>query len=202
MLTTHASNSITGFGTTAAALAASAAAGTATTVSRSDHVHPTTGLVLHSLATAANDFLIASGAGAFVKKTLAETKTVLGLGTAAYTNHDTLTGSVHGATFYTTPSKLVVRNTVGDICVRAIRHDNIEGCGTNAYFITQNAIGTTSLDEGVDNYSRIMSLASVQASVVTKPVVEGVLTGVISSHSHSSVPNVPTSDVGGNIWIS
>jgi hypothetical protein len=36
--------------------------------------------VLHSLATAANDFLIASGAGAFVKKTLAEVKTILGLG--------------------------------------------------------------------------------------------------------------------------
>ncbi len=39
----------------------------------------------HSLATAANDFLVASGAGAFVKKTLAQVKTILGLGSAAYT---------------------------------------------------------------------------------------------------------------------
>lgn len=38
-----------------------------------------------SLATAANDFLVASGVGVFVKKTLAEVKTILGLGTAAYT---------------------------------------------------------------------------------------------------------------------
>lgn len=45
----------------------------------------TNNFVSHSLATAANDFLVASGAGVFVKKTLAEVKTILGLGTAAYT---------------------------------------------------------------------------------------------------------------------
>jgi hypothetical protein len=33
--------------------------------------------LLHSLATAANDFLVASGNGAFVKKTLAETRAIL-----------------------------------------------------------------------------------------------------------------------------
>lgn len=33
----------------------------------------------HSLATAINDFLVASGVGAWVKKTLAETRTILGL---------------------------------------------------------------------------------------------------------------------------
>jgi hypothetical protein len=41
--------------------------------------------ILHSLATAVSDFLVASGTGAFVKKTLAEVKTILGLGSAAYT---------------------------------------------------------------------------------------------------------------------
>ena len=35
--------------------------------------------VAHALATAANDFLVASGSGAFVKKTLAETVTILGI---------------------------------------------------------------------------------------------------------------------------
>jgi len=39
--------------------------------------------VRHSLATAANDFLVASGAGVFVKKTLAETLTILGKGAAS-----------------------------------------------------------------------------------------------------------------------
>jgi len=38
--------------------------------------------VKHALATAANDFVVASGAGAFVKKTLAETKTILGVDAA------------------------------------------------------------------------------------------------------------------------
>ncbi|MBU2613785.1 hypothetical protein KJ925_05035 [Patescibacteria group bacterium] len=41
--------------------------------------------LIHALAAAANDFLVASGAGVFVKKTLAEVKAILGLGTAAYT---------------------------------------------------------------------------------------------------------------------
>ena len=41
--------------------------------------------IKHSLATAISDFLVASGVGVFVKKTLAEVKTILGLGTAAYT---------------------------------------------------------------------------------------------------------------------
>lgn len=53
-----------------------------------DHVaaaDPHTGYIKHSLATAVSDFLVASGAGVFVKKTLAEVKTILGLGTAAYT---------------------------------------------------------------------------------------------------------------------
>lgn len=36
----------------------------------------------HSLATAANDFLVASGSGVYIKKTLAETKTILGIVTA------------------------------------------------------------------------------------------------------------------------
>ena len=41
--------------------------------------------IKHSLATAVSDFLAASGVGVFVKKTLAEVKAILGLGTAAYT---------------------------------------------------------------------------------------------------------------------
>lgn len=39
-----------------------------------------TDVVKHSLATTGNDFLVASGSGEFVKKTLAETKTILGAG--------------------------------------------------------------------------------------------------------------------------
>lgn len=53
-----------------------------TLYSLSAHTHAA--YIAHSLATAANDFLVASGSGAFVKKTLAEVKTILGLGALAY----------------------------------------------------------------------------------------------------------------------
>jgi len=39
---------------------------------------------IFNLATAANDFLVASGAGVFVKKTLAQTKAILGVGVTVY----------------------------------------------------------------------------------------------------------------------
>ncbi len=55
--------------------------GTLSGLTDDDH----TQYIKHSLATATSDFLVASGSGAFIKKTLAETKTVLGLGSAAYT---------------------------------------------------------------------------------------------------------------------
>lgn len=54
--------------------------------------------ILHSLATAASDFLVASGVGAFVKKTLAEVKTILGLGSAAYTDSGDYAVAAKGVT--------------------------------------------------------------------------------------------------------
>lgn len=54
--------------------------------------------VQHSLATAANDVLVGGGIGGWVKKTLAEFKTILGLGTAAYTDssaYDVAGAAVH-----------------------------------------------------------------------------------------------------------
>jgi hypothetical protein len=47
----------------------------------SDDDHPQ--YVKHSLAEAANDFLVASGAGAFIKKTLAEVLTIIGKAAAS-----------------------------------------------------------------------------------------------------------------------
>jgi len=59
---------------------------------------PHTPYAKHSLATAINDFLVASGAGAFVKKTLAEVKTILGLGSAAYTESSDYAIAAKGVT--------------------------------------------------------------------------------------------------------
>lgn len=54
------------------------------------------GKIDKSLATAANDFLVASGAGAWVKKTLVEVKTLLGLKSAAYTESSTYATAAQG----------------------------------------------------------------------------------------------------------
>jgi hypothetical protein len=54
--------------------------------------------IKHSLATAVNDFLAASGSGVFVKKTLAEVKTILGLGSAAYTESSAYAVAAKGVT--------------------------------------------------------------------------------------------------------
>ena len=53
--------------------------------------------ISHSLTTAVNDFLVASGAGIFIKKTLAEVKTILGLGTAAATASTDYATAAQGA---------------------------------------------------------------------------------------------------------
>jgi hypothetical protein len=89
--------------------------------------------ISHSLATAANDFIIASGNGVFVKKTLAEVKTILGLGSAAYTalsdyavaakgvtngdTHDHQSGRgaaiAAAATVFSATAKILARKTAG-----------------------------------------------------------------------------------------
>lgn len=51
--------------------------------------------VKHALATAASDFLVASGSATIVKKTLAETKVILGI--KEYTAQETISGGVGGA---------------------------------------------------------------------------------------------------------
>ncbi len=56
--------------------------------------------IKHSLADAANDFLVASGADTFVKKTLAETRTIIGaalISSGQYTGNDGVNRAVaHG----------------------------------------------------------------------------------------------------------
>jgi hypothetical protein len=59
-----------------------------------DDDHPQ--YIKHSLATAVSDFLVASGAGVFVKKTLAEVKTLLNWA-ADIATHAGLTTGMHGA---------------------------------------------------------------------------------------------------------
>lgn len=72
-------NVIGGITLLALATGFSLAGGTTSKTLTVDETIAMSGKISHALATAANDFLVASGAGAFVKKTLAETRTILGL---------------------------------------------------------------------------------------------------------------------------
>lgn len=81
----------------------------------------------HGLASAAaaNDFLVGSGVGQWVKKTLAEIKTILGLGSAAYTNtnayeaagsiatHADIESGVHGLVTPTGDDQFMVSSGAG-----------------------------------------------------------------------------------------
>lgn len=60
-----------------------------------------TAFLKHSLATAANDFLVAFGAGAYVKKTLAETQAILGCRLTGWIDAPALTFSAADAPVYT-----------------------------------------------------------------------------------------------------
>jgi len=98
-----------GMSTTAyvdAAAAALAAAYAAADAAHAAAANPHAVYVKHALATAANDFLVASGAGAFVKKTLAEVQTLLGIAGLTY-EENYLAGDVPLTlpdTFYDGPS--------------------------------------------------------------------------------------------------
>ena len=77
------------------------------------------GGILHSLATAANDFLVASGVGVFVKKTLAEAKTILGV--------DQATTSVTGVVELATDAETAAGTDTSRVTTAAnlkFRHDS------------------------------------------------------------------------------
>jgi hypothetical protein len=64
-------------------------------------VYPTIDAPNHNLATAANDFLVASGAGVYVKKTLLETQDILGCRPTGWVVAPALTFSAADAPVYT-----------------------------------------------------------------------------------------------------
>jgi len=75
--------------------------------------------IKHSLATALSDFLIASGAGAFVKKTLAETLAILGKaaasGLASLDGNSKVVQDPANATATPTASKIPIADANGKL---------------------------------------------------------------------------------------
>ena len=112
------------------------------------------GGIAHSLATAANDFIVASGSGVFVKKTLEETKAILGLGTIASqaSNNVSITGgSVSGIT---------------DLAIA----DGGTGASTaSAAFTALKQAATTSATGVVELATTAEDVAGTSSAVVTTP---------------------------------
>jgi hypothetical protein len=99
--------------------------------------------IKHALATAENDFLVASGAGAFVKKTLAETRTILGIAATVGGNvpasvaaddmlfGDSTTGNWLKKTLAQAKTTLGLSGTVGgNIAASTAANDFLVGDGT------------------------------------------------------------------------
>ncbi|HEY0029138.1 MAG TPA: hypothetical protein VGC65_00155 [Bacteroidia bacterium] len=129
--------------------------------------------ISHSLATAANDFLVASGAGIFVKKTLAEVKTVLGLsfgttvGTYAEGNKTNYWQTVPG-----TPARVGnVSFTITD-AANANLYDMLMGRTTVLKWI----------DTGVTKMAMIVS-ATYSANNVTVTIIGDTLTATATMSS-------------------
>ena len=108
------------------------------------------GKVSHSLATAANDFLVASGVGAFVKKTLAEVKSILGLGSAAYTASSAYATAAQGTTadgaipksLATAASQFLLSSAAGTWVIKTVAEiKTLLGLGSAAYLTSGSASG-------------------------------------------------------------
>ncbi len=89
--------------------------------------------ILHSLATAANDFLVASGSGVVVKKTLAETGAIL----EADIDHGNIQGLSTGAdhSFIDQDVTIAASPTHANVNIPQNGKLNLEGSGGDSYII-------------------------------------------------------------------
>jgi len=124
----------------------------------------------HALATAANDFLIASGSGAFVKKTLAETVNILNV------------GNVVGPTTTTAQTATIDCGTVkaGDIILLQGK-SNVSGTGITATLLTYSKHAGTATPSFSDNDNCIAYATSAvnyigMTACIVAVSIEGTLT--------------------------
>jgi hypothetical protein len=119
---------------------------------------------IFKLATAANDFLVASGAGVFVKKTLAEVQAILGLGSwAAYSP---LISSSVGAFSVATSSGRWIRRGNTVFFYLSVSVTNI-GTASGLFYIT---LPVTAVQAGIPcAWGQEVSATGVMLQATTSP---------------------------------
>lgn len=98
--------------------------------------------IRHALATAVSDFLVASGAGVFIKKTLAEVRTLLNWA-ADIATHAGLTTGIHGVGASTVDSVASRLIDVGLCDTARIEADAEHAADTSTHGATGAVVGTT-----------------------------------------------------------
>jgi len=126
----------------------------------------------HALATAASDFLVASGPGAYVKKTLAETKAILELPASPYVIGDLLYASAV--------------NTLSKLPAVAVGQVLVSG-GAGAAFAWSGAPTlSTSLT--------VPTIIAPAASLVLKPTTDGLTAIQLCDKDGNAILNVDTTN--------
>ena len=95
-----------------------------------------TAFIKHALATAANDFLVASGTGVFVKKTLAETQAILAAFKTTYTTKDLSNAdnfSITGIGFQ--PSAVIMLAEINNTVCASFGFADTTGAGVCFYML-------------------------------------------------------------------
>lgn len=173
---------------------------------------PHSGHISHSLATAANDFLVASGVGAFVKKTLAEVKTILGLGDAAYKNTGTTSGTVAAGDH--NHSGVYATAAQGVKADAALPTSSYTAADVKAKLLTVAGSGSGIDADTVDgNHASAFATAS-QGTLAANalPKSGGTMTGILIAQNNTSyttkqVRNItistadPSGGSNGDIWL-
>jgi len=152
-----------------------------------DSADPYPQYVRHGLAAAVSDFLVASGAGAFIKKTLNEVKTILGLGAFTTLNNVYPVGSIYISVVSTNPG-------------------TVFGMGTWAAFGAGKVpVGLNAAESEFDTVeetggSKTQALTTAQLAAHNHPILQGVSSIYVVGKS-SAVGNNPEGSNSGAVQV-
>ncbi|WP_313559715.1 hypothetical protein [Ruminiclostridium cellobioparum] len=122
------------------------------------------GKISKSLATAANQFLLSSAVGQFVVKTVDEIKSLLGLGSAAYTNSNTYATAAQGTKADNAATQAALNTHLSDTTTA-------HGINNKLNVSTYNAHIAVSATEGAQGHVQLATSAEALAGIAAYKAV-------------------------------